>query len=61
MMQFGRRPEKLDRDQFNRFHAVSTAAAGDRWRRAAGGPFVDDDLTQFSMPSWVKVPSSSTL
>jgi hypothetical protein len=33
------------------FHAVSTAAAGlfgrfDRWRRAAGGSFVDDDLTQ---------------
>src|SRR5215831_3941183 len=35
----------------DRFHAVSTAAAGlfggfDRWRRAAGGSFVDDDLTQ---------------
>src|SRR5437763_1642441 len=33
------------------FHAVSTAAAGlfggfNRWRRAAGGSFVDDDLTQ---------------
>src|SRR5438105_8473989 len=33
------------------FHAVSTAAAGlfggfDRCRRAAGGSFVDDDLTQ---------------